>query len=47
MMTYKRHYVWYNYLQGKWLVQRGYEVVYTANTLSSAKRWITLHSMSY
>lgn len=40
-MNYKSFYVWYNDLQHKWLIQVGYEVLASYNTLQGAKSSIT------
>ena len=41
MSHYKGINVWFNELQGKWLVQAGYEILAAYNTLQGAKCAIT------
>jgi len=42
MTRYKGYIIWWNDLQRRWLVQCGYEIVYSAPTMAGAKRWITI-----
>lgn len=41
MLNYKRHYIWYNTIQYKWIIQIGYEVIASAATLGAAKCKVT------
>lgn len=41
MIRYKGFNVWFNDLQNKWIIQEGYTIVKTCNTLRGAKCSIT------